>query len=237
MSVLPAAPAGPVIPDFGPTCDPDAFCWSWVTENTGQVLMPALVEHIGLTVVAVLIGLVISLGAALLAYTYDWFEQGFATLATILYTVPAVAFFVIMVQVTGLNVYTVLIGLVGYTLLLLFRNALTGLRAVPPEVTAAATGMGMTPREILLKINLPLALPSIMAGLRVAVVTVISLATVAAFVVQVGLGAPIVDGLRLNFVTELVAAGVLAIVLALVGDALVVLLERAVTPWARARRN
>lgn len=237
MSLLATAPAGPVIPDFGPVCDPSAFCWSWVGDNTASVLVPALVEHVGLTVVAVLVGLVISLAAALVAYSYDWFEQGFATLATVLYTVPAVAFFVIMVQVTGLNVYTVLIGLVGYTLLLLFRNALTGLRAVPPEVTAAATGMGMTPREILLKINLPLALPSIMAGLRVAVVTVISLATVAAFVVQVGLGAPIVDGLRLNFVTELVAAGVLAVLLALVGDALVVLLERAVTPWARARRN
>lgn len=231
-----AAPAGPVIPDFGPLCDPSEFCWSWVSDNWSTILLPALWQHIGLTVAAVAIGLVIAVAAALFAYTRDAFATGFTTFATVLYTFPAVAFFLAMVPITGLSLTTVMIGLVGYTLLLLFRNTLTGLRSVPPEVTAAATGMGMTGSQILLKINLPLALPSMIAGIRVAVVTVVSLATVAAFILQIGLGAPIVDGLRLAFVSELVAAGVLAIVLALVFDALVVLLERAVTPWTRARR-
>lgn len=229
-------PAGPVIPNFGPTCTPSQFCWSWVTENWGTILAPALIQHIYITLIAVAIGLVISLAAALFAYYRGWFERGFLGVATLLYTIPAVAFFLLVAPIVGLNLVTVEICLVGYTLLLLFRNALTGLRSVPPEVTAAATGMGMTERQILFRINLPLALPSIMAGLRVAMVTVISLATVAAFVVQVGLGAPIVDGLRLAFVSSLVATGVLAIALALVADGLVVLLERAVTPWARARR-
>lgn len=225
-----------VIPTFGPGCPREQFCWSWVADNWADVLAPALLEHIALTVVAVVLGLVISIAAALFAFSRGWFEQGFRGFATLLYTIPAVAFFVLVAPIVGLNVVTVMIGLVGYTLLLLFSNTVTGLHAVRPEVVAAATGMGMTPSQILFRINLPLALPSILAGVRVAVVTVISLATVAAFVVQVGLGAPIFDGLRNLITSELVATGVISVVLALIADGLVVLLQRAVTPWVRARR-
>ncbi|MBO0848626.1 MAG: ABC transporter permease [Pseudonocardia sp.] len=228
---------GPVIPDFGGgTCPSDAlFCWSWVTDNWASELRPRLVEHVYITAIAVGIGLAISLGAATVAYRQRWFERGFLAFSTILYTIPALAFFLFFVPVTGLSLTTVEIGLIGYTFLLLFRNTLTGLRSVPPEATAAAAGMGMTTRQIFVRINLPLAVPSIMAGVRIATVTVISLATIAADVTPLGLGEPIFTALHSVFRTELIAAGALAILLALVADGLLVLAQRAVTPWLRAR--
>lgn len=229
---------GQVIPVFeGPQCGADQlFCWDWLTANWADVLQPALIEHIWLSAIAVIVGMVISIAAALFAVRHNWFEKGFSALSTFLYTVPALAFFLVLVPITGLSALTVLIGLTGYTLLLLFGNAVTGLRATPPETLAAADGMGLTPNEVLFKVQLPLALPSIMAGVRIAVVTVISLATVAAQVVKLGLGSPIFDAARTLFSTELIAAGLLAIILALVADGLVVLLQRAVTPWAQAKR-
>jgi osmoprotectant transport system permease protein len=230
---------GPVIPNFGGgDCPPDAtFCWAWVTKNWGPELAPHLVQHIYITAIAVGIGLVISMIAATIAYRMGWFEKGFLAFSTLIYTIPALAFFLFFVPITGLSLLTIEIGLTGYTLLLLFRNALTGLRSVPPEVTAAAAGMGMTPRQTFVRINLPLAVPSIMAGLRIATVTAISLATIAAQVTPLGLGEPIFTALHTVFKTELIAAGVLAILLALVADTLLVLLQRAVTPWVRVRRT
>jgi osmoprotectant transport system permease protein len=228
---------GPVIPNFGGgECPSDAlFCWSWVSENWGSELQPRLVEHVYITAIAVGIGLAISLAAATVAYRQRWFEHGFLAFSTILYTIPALAFFLFFVPVTGLSLTTVEIGLIGYTFLLLFRNTLTGLRSVPPEATAVAAGMGMTARQIFVRINLPLAVPSIMAGVRIATVTVISLATIAADVTPLGLGEPIFTALHSVFRTELIAAGALAILLALVADGLLVLAQRAVTPWLRAR--
>src|SRR5262249_26472053 len=146
------------------------------------------------------------------------------------------AFFLVFVPITGLTALTVEIGLVGYTLLLLFTNAVTGLRSVAPEVIAAADGMGLTGSQILFKIRLPLAIPSILAGGRVAVVTAISLATVAAQAVKLGLGAPIFDALHPPFPTELVVAGGLAVILAFLADGLVLGVQKAITPWERARR-
>lgn len=228
---------GPVIPNFGGgECPSDAlFCWSWVSENWASELQPRLVEHVYITAIAVGIGLAISLAAATVAYRQRWFERGFLAFSTILYTIPALAFFLFFVPVTGLSLTTVEIGLIGYTFLLLFRNTLTGLRSVPPEATAVAAGMGMTARQIFVRINLPLAVPSIMAGVRIATVTVISLATIAADVTPLGLGEPIFTALHSVFRTELIAAGALAILLALVADGLLVLAQRAVTPWLRAR--
>ncbi|MGH3623659.1 MAG: ABC transporter permease, partial [Sciscionella sp.] len=151
----------------------------------------------------------------------------------VLYTIPALAFFEFMVPVTGLGLLTIEIALTGYTFLLLFRNALTGLRSVPPEAVAAAVGMGMTPREVFFRVNVPLALPSILAGVRIATVTAIALATLAAFITPYGLGEPIATALETVFKTELIAAGVLAMLLALAADALIVLFQRAITPWTR----
>jgi osmoprotectant transport system permease protein len=135
----------------------------------------------------------------------------------------------------GLSRTTAEVALVSYTLLILFRNTLTGLREVPVEVRDAAAGVGMGPMQSLLRVELPLALPAIIAGLRIATVTVISLATVASLVDNEGLGVPILNAISNNvFKTELIAAGAMAVLLALAADGLLVLLQRALTPWARA---
>jgi osmoprotectant transport system permease protein len=136
-----------------------------------------------------------------------------------------------------LTVTTVEIALVGYTLLILYRNILEGLRGVPAEVLEAARGMGLTRRQTLWRIELPLAVPAMMAGLRVAVVSTIALATVAALVIPEGLGYPIFLALREAFKTEIIVAGGLAVALALLADGLLVVAERALTPWARLRRT
>jgi osmoprotectant transport system permease protein len=231
------AQAGPVIPDFGRGSDcvrnNGTFCWGWFGDNWGKVFQPALLEHLYLTLIAVGIGCVIAFAAALFAYRMRWFETPFTLLSGFLYTIPSLALFQLLVPVTGLTTTTVEIALVSYTLLILFRNTLLGLRGVPDDVREAARGMGLTPRQSLWRVELPLALPAIVAGIRVATVTVISLATIAAFVVDQGLGSPIRDGLQKNFNTEFIAAGALAVALALVADGLIVVVQRLLTPWAR----
>jgi osmoprotectant transport system permease protein len=227
-----------VIPIFtGPQCSPDnPFCWDWITANWNTILAPSLVQHIYITIIAVVVGLVISVAAALYAFSHNWFASGFLGFSTFLYTIPSLAFFLMFVPITGLSLLTIEIGLISYTLLLLFRNTLTGLRTVPRSAVEAAEGMGLTPNQILFRIRLPLALPSIMAGVRIAAVTVISLATIAASVAPLGLGKPIFDAIHTVFDTELVAAAVLTIVLALVTDVIVVGIQRLVTPWTRVRQ-
>ena len=231
---------GPVIPDFGRASECVAenrlFCPEWVRDNWGSVLQPALVQHVKLTALAVAVGFVLAFAAALLAHRHRSVERPFALLGAVIYTIPGIALFQLLVPFTGLSVLTVEVALVGYTLLILFRNVLEGLRAAPPEVLEAARGMGLTRRQTLLRVELPLALPAIVAGLRVATVSTIALATIAAFVVPEGLGQPIFVALREYFKTEIVAAGVLAILLAVAADLLLVLAQRALTPWASARR-
>jgi osmoprotectant transport system permease protein len=235
-----AAPvAVTVIPNFGrgSECvrDNHTFCWGWFTDHWGDTFRPALTQHIVLTLIAVGVGTAIAMACALLAYRRRWFEGPFVVFSGVLYTIPSLALFQLLVPITGLTTTTAEIALVSYTLLILFRNILTGLREVPDEAREAARGMGLTPRQSLLRVELPLALPAIIAGLRVATVTVISLATVAAFVVDKGLGAPIFAALQTSFKTEFIAAGVLAVALALAADALLVGAQRLLTPWARAR--
>lgn len=237
----PFAQSGPVIPDFGrgSTCvrDNDLFCWSWVKDNWSGTLQPALLEHIALTLIAILIGSVIAFALALAAHKRGWLATPVVVLTGILYTIPSLALFQLLVPISGLSRTTAEVALVSYTLLILFRNMLAGLSGVPAEVRDAAIGMGMTDRQLLWKVELPLALPAIIAGLRIATVTVISLATVAVFVVNEGLGAPIYSALQQTFKTELIAAGALCVALALVADALLVLVQRALSPWTRAARS
>jgi osmoprotectant transport system permease protein len=233
--------ANPVIPDFGEASDcveeNRLFCTDWVRDNWGSVLQPALVEHVKLTVIAVALGFLIAFAAALIAHRYGFFEAPFGLFAGLVYTIPSLALFQLLVPLTGLTVTTVEIALVGYTLVILFRNILTGLRSAPRDVLEAARGIGLTPRQTLWRVELPLALPAIVAGLRVAVVSTIALATIAAFVVSEGLGRPILGALPLNFKTEIIAAGGLAVGLAILADALLVLAQRALTPWATSRRT
>lgn len=238
-----AAASEPVIPTFGDggrTCEQAnrLFCWGWVDRNWSDVLWPALQQHVLLTLIAIGIGFAISFALALLAYRHRWVERPVTVVTTVLYTIPALALFELLVPIRGfgLSRTTAEVALVSYTLLILFRNVLTGLREVPDDVRESARGMGMSPNQSLLRVELPLALPAIVAGLRIATVTVISLATVAAFVADEGLGAPIFEAINNGvFKTELIAAGGLAVALAIVADALLVLAQRALTPWRRVR--
>jgi osmoprotectant transport system permease protein len=194
-----------------------------------------LLEHLKLTLIAVAIGFVIAMVSALLAYHYRRLDQPIGLFSDFLYTIPSLALFQLLVPLTGLTVTTVEVALVSYTLLILYRNILEGLRAVPPDVREAARGMGLTPLQTLLRVDLPLAAPAIVAGLRIATVSTISIATVAAFVLPEGLGYPIFTGIQQDeFKTEIIAAGSLAIILALTADLILVGVQRVLTPWRRA---
>jgi osmoprotectant transport system permease protein len=233
-----------VIPNFGGSPSSFAceranrlFCASWVSQNWSTVLWPALRQHVVLTVIAVAIGFVISTVLALIAYRRNWLERPVLIITSILYTIPSLALFELLQPTFGLSRTTAEIALVSYTLLILFRNTLTGLREVPAEVKDAAAGMGMGPIQSLLRVELPLAAPAIIAGLRIATVTVISLATVASLIDNEGLGVPILTAISNEvFKTELITAGAMAVALALLADGLLVLAQRVLTPWTRAGR-
>jgi osmoprotectant transport system permease protein len=233
------AQGGPVIPNFGRGDEcirkNGNFCLNWFLDNFGDRFWPRVVEHIELTAIALGIGFVIAFAAALAAYRYTRLELPFANISALFYTIPSIAFFQIMVPITGIGWTSIEIALVSYTLLILFRNTLTGLKEVPDEAKEAAEGMGLTRRQTLVRVELPLAVPAIIAGLRVATVTTISLATVAAFITPLGLGAPIFSAIQTGANTEFVAASVLSIALALIADVVIVFAQRLLTPWVRAR--
>jgi osmoprotectant transport system permease protein len=236
MSVL---AAGPVIPNFGSgsKCEQNNgwWCTEWLRAHWGDTLQPALVQHIQLSLIAVGIGFAIAFLLALFGYRYRLFDAPVGVFADFLYTIPSLALFQLLVPITGLTVTTVEVALVSYTLLILYRNMVAGLRNVPPDALEAARGMGLTKRQTFLRVEFPLALPTILAGVRIAIVSTISIATVAAFVIPKGLGRPIFIGLEQNlFKTEILAAGLLAIGLALAADALLVLVGRFAMPWSRA---
>ena len=239
--VIMLAASGPVIPNFSAHSSSCAvhnrlFCWDWLKANWGSILWPALRQHVILVLIAVTIGFGISMALALFAHRHRWAERPTLLVTTFLYTIPSLALFELLVAPVGANVFAAEIALVSYTLLILFRNTLTGLRSVPTEVLDAAEGMGMTRNQALLRVELPLALPSIIAGMRIAVVTIIALATIVYTIYNRGLGVPIHEALGEGpFKTELIAAGGLAILLALGADALLVGVQRVLTPWARAR--
>jgi osmoprotectant transport system permease protein len=235
-----AAGGGPVIPTFGKASNcvvqNGQFCSGWFFSNWKAVFQPRLIEHIELTAIAVGVGMLIAFTAAILAYKQNWFETPFSLFAAFLYTIPSIALFEILVQITGINRFTAEVGLVGYTLLILFRNMLTGLRGIPPSALEAARAMGLTPTQSLFRVEIPLAMPAIMAGIRIATVTTISLATVAAYIGAGGLGDPIFDAIQTGFKTEFLGAGVIIVLLAIVADGLLVLLQRLITPWSFRRR-
>jgi osmoprotectant transport system permease protein len=237
-----AAAGGPVIPHFASHSSSCAvhnrlLCFDWLKANWSPILWPALRQHIELTSIAVVIGFAISMALALLAHRHSWAERPTMLITTFLYTIPSLALFELLVAPVGQNVFAAEIALVSYTLLILFRNILTGLRSVPAEVLEAAEGMGMTRKQALLRVELPLALPAIVAGLRIAVVTIIALATIVYTIYDRGLGVPIHAALGEGpFKTELIAAGGMAILLALLADGALVVVQRALTPWARTQR-
>jgi osmoprotectant transport system permease protein len=179
--------------------------------------------------------LVLSLPLAVLAWRYRWMESPVLGLTGLIYTIPSLALFAFFVPITGLSRTTAEIGLVGYTLLILVRNTVTGLDAVPEEVREAARGMGFRPLRQLLRIDLPLAVPAIIAGVRIATVTTIGLVTVTALIGEGGLGQLIYDGFLRDFHTTLIVGSVLCVTLAVVADLLLVALAKVLTPWSAKR--
>jgi len=231
--------AGPVIPNFGhgSACvtGDHLFCWDWVREHWGDTLEPHLVQHVELTLIAVSIGFAIAFALALLTHRIGVLDQPVAIVAGLIYTIPSLVAFQILIAFSGLSTTTVVIPLVGYSLVILYPNIVAGLRAAPPEVLEAARGMGLTQRQILTRVELPLALPAIFGGLRIAVVSTVAIATIAALVGDRGLGYPIflAMGLPTPFKTEIYAAGVLVVALALTLDLILVAARRSLVRWTR----
>src|SRR5215472_1541176 len=207
--------------------------WDWTFNHVGDIGGYAL-EHIWLTTIAVGVGFVLAAVMSLIIRQAPTLFGPVTWVAGVLYTIPSLALFAMLVPITGLSVLTAEIGLVSYTLSILVRNMVAGLRSVPPDVREAATGMGYSPWQMLWHIELPLALVVIIAGVRVAVVTTIGLVTVTALIGQGGLGFLIRQGIDLFFSTPLVIGAVLSIVLAVLADAVLVLVQRWATPWTRA---
>lgn len=207
--------------------------WDWIADHLDEFAF-RLAEHVELTVIAVGVGFVISFALSLLILRVPRFEGPVTAVTGTLYTIPSLALFALLIPYTGLTILTAEIGLIGYTLLILIRNILRGIRGVPADVREAAVGMGYTAREILWRIELPLAVAVIIAGVRIATVSTIGLVTVTALIGQGGFGYHILIGLQRFFTTELIAGAVLSVALAIVADALLVLVQRRLTPWTRA---
>ena len=210
------------------------FCPGWIVDNFDRYTNP-LVEHIFLTVTAVACGFVIAFTLALLARRRRWAIGPIVGITGVLYTLPSLAVFFLLLPITGRGTTTALIALTAYTLQIIFRNIITGLDNVPADARDAGRGMGLTDQQLLWRVELPLAVPDIVAGLRIATTTTVGLATLAVFAGAGGLGEQIVTGSNITFKTGVVAAGGLAVLLALALDVLLLAVQRAMTPWRRAQ--
>ena len=196
-------------------------------------LAEATMQHLGIVMASVALGLVIALPLAWLSRRYPRLEAILLGSTTAIYTIPSLALFSLLVPLSGLSWQTVVIGLGLYSLTILVRAILDGLREVPPEVVESARGVGHSDGALLMKVQLPLALPTVMAGLRVAVVSAVALTTVGAILDAGGLGGMLIDGQRTNFKAQVLATSVLCVLLALALDLVRVLIERLLTPWVR----
>lgn len=215
--------------------DQPFFRLDWIIDNVGM-LAQRTAEHVVLTVIAVLGGILIAVPLTILIHRRRGLIGPVLGFTGILYAIPSLALFAVLIPVTGIGIVTAEIALISYTLLILIRNGLSGLDGVEPDVVEAATGLGHTGAQRLWRVELPLALPVVMAGLRVATVTTIGLVAVTALIGQGGLGfVIIVMGIRRQFLTAIVVGVVLSVLLAVLADRGLVLLERALTPWARVR--
>jgi osmoprotectant transport system permease protein len=211
------------------------ICGQYLSTRSNDILS-ALRTHVIITVVSVLIGLVLALPMALLVRRFRRLEGVVLGTTSVLYTIPSVALFTLLVPFTGLTSRTVEVGLVLYSLVILVRNTLTGLDGVPADVREAARGMGFGPVRTLLRVDLPLALPTIVAGLRIATVSTIALVTVGAVIGNGGLGNLIADAFSSDFKAEVLTASVLCVALAVVADLLLTAIQYLVTPWRRSPR-
>ncbi|MDQ8707800.1 ABC transporter permease [Streptomyces sp. LHD-70] len=212
----------------------DWVCAEYVRTRS-QELIDATVQHVGITAASILIGLAVALPLALLARRSKAFAGPVLGLTTALYSVPSLAMFSLLLPLFGLSAALVVTGLVLYSLTVLVRNILAGLEAVPEEAREAARGMGYGPVRQLWEVELPLALPALLAGVRIATVATVALTTVGAIVDYGGLGGLIMSGLRSDFKAQVLTASVLCVLLAVVADLLLLALQRWLTPWTRIR--
>ena len=208
--------------------------WSWISFHLDDI-RDDLLQHIQLTVLAVLFGLLLAFPLSLAAIRWPRLYGPVLGFTGMLFTIPSLALFILLIPFTGLSIWTSLIGLTMYTLLILVRNIVEGLRGVDRDVREAAQAMGYTPARQLFRVELPLALPVIMAGVRIATVTTIGLVTVTALIGWGGLGQLFIDGFTLDFSTPLIVGIVLSALLAFAADLLLVGMQWWLTPWARGR--
>jgi osmoprotectant transport system permease protein len=211
----------------------DLFRWDWVVDNREDVWL-ALVEHVSLTLLAVGIGLAISVPIGIFVFRHRRFYGPVTAITGFMYTIPSLALFAFLTPLTGLSTTSAEIGLVSYTLLILIRNVVAGLDGVSPDAKEAARGMGYTDRQMLWRVEMPLAFPTIVAGLRIATVTTIGLVTVTALIGKGGVGYFILFGLSRTFSTAIILGAGLAVILAVGFDVLLLRAERWLAPWSRA---
>ncbi|MGW4656070.1 ABC transporter permease [Streptomyces sp. NPDC004279] len=208
--------------------------WSWIADHTDDLTSLTL-SHLEAALTAVLLGLLISLPLAVIAHRVRPLRGFLLGASNVLFTIPSIAIFVLLLPVSGLTRITTVIGLTVYSLVVLLRNTVEGLDSVPVRVKEAAKAMGTRPLRTLLTVELPLALPVIMAGVRIATVMSISLVSVATYIGDGGLGQLFTDGFQRNFPTPVIVGVVLTLLLAVVADALLVALQYVLTPWKRRR--
>ena len=208
------------------------LCPGWIVDNFDRYTDP-LAQHLYLVLVSVAIGFVIAFVLALIARRRRWLVGPIVGLTGVLYTLPSLAVFFLLLPITGRGSTTAIIALTAYTLQIIFRNIVLGLQNVPAEARDAGLGVGLTDRQLLWRVELPLAIPDIIAGLRIATTSTVGLATLAVFAGAGGLGEQIISGSNITFKTGVVAAGGLAILMAFVLDVLLLLVQRMLTPWRR----
>jgi osmoprotectant transport system permease protein len=208
------------------------FCFDWARDNIDRYGTPT-VQHLELVAISVAVGFAIAFALALMAHRRRRLQPPLLAATGVIYTVPSLAFFFLLLPVTGLGRDTVIVALSAYTLQIIYRNTIAGLSNVPPAAKDAARGMGMTDRQILWRVELPLAVPEIVAGLRIATVSTVAIATLAVFANGGGLGQPIYTGGGLTFKTNIILAGGIAILMAISFDAILYGVQRFATPWRR----
>lgn len=210
----------------------EVFCFDWAKENIDRFGTPT-VQHLQIVIPAILIGFVVAFALALLAHRARWLQPPLLAATGVLYTIPSIAFFFLLLPITGFGRDTAIIVLAAYTLQIIYRNTILGLQNVPNSTKDAARGMGFTPRQILLKVELPLAVPEIVAGLRVAFVSTIAIATLAVLISAGGLGTQMY-GANLTFPTSIIIAAAIVMLMALAFDVILLLIQRVITPWRKA---
>jgi osmoprotectant transport system permease protein len=208
------------------------FCWDWARENIDRYETPT-VQHIELVVISVAIGFVVAFGLALLAHRRRWLQPPLLAFTGVLFTIPSVAFFFLLEPLTGRGRDTAIVALAIYTLQIIYRNTMVGLANVPASAKEAARGMGLTERQVLWKVEIPLARPEIFAGLQIATVSTVAIASLAALAGGGGLGEPILRQ-GIDFMTNILIAGGIIFLIAIAFGLLLFALQRWLTPWRRA---